>query len=133
MAGGSKPAPAEFDEIEKLMDDIEDDPDAQRRVVQLLRPLLPKEAASSEDASDRFLNDSPNILIKNLQKSLNPPPISAGSNASSLDPFSTGTVSGLGRRGEFPRCPWWSEGGVHAHDELCDVLPDEGSCWRCWH
>lgn len=99
-AGGSKP-PAEFDEIEKLMDDIEDDPDAQRRVVQLLRPLLPKEAASSEDASNRFLNDSPNILLKNLQKSLNPPPISAGSNASSLDPFSTGTVSGLGGAANF--------------------------------
>ncbi len=99
--GGSEPAPAEFDEIEKLMDDIEDDPDAQRRVVQLLRPLLPKEAASSEDASDRFLNDSPNILLKNLQKSLNPPPISAGSNASSLDPFSTGTVSGLGGAASF--------------------------------
>jgi hypothetical protein len=99
MAAG--PAPAAFDEIEALMDDIEDDPAAQARVVDLLRPLLPQEAASSDDASQRFFETGTKTLLANLQKPLNPPAIPAGAGAASLDPFSTEPASGLGGAAGF--------------------------------
>jgi hypothetical protein len=99
MATG--PAPAEFDEIEKLMDDIEDDEEAQKRVVNLLRPLLPRDAASNDDASQRFFDTGVSTLIGNLKRQLNPPQVPAGTGAASLDPFSTWTVSGLGGAAGF--------------------------------
>jgi hypothetical protein len=95
--GVASPAPAAFDEIETLMDDIENDPDAQTRVVVLLRGLLPQGAASADDASDRFFDDRADLLIEKLSKPLNPPPIAAGDGAASVDdPLSTEPVSGLG-------------------------------------
>jgi hypothetical protein len=95
------PAPAAFDEIESLMDDIEDDPAAQARVVDLLRPLLPQDAASSDDASQRFFETGTKTLIANLKKQLNPPVIPAGTGAASIDPFSTEPASGLGGAASF--------------------------------
>jgi hypothetical protein len=95
------PAPAEFDQIEALMDQIEDDEQAQKQVVNLLRPLLPQNAASNDDASARFFQSSVTTLIGNLKAQLTPPPIPAGSGAASLDPFSTATVSGLGGAAGF--------------------------------
>jgi hypothetical protein len=94
-------APAAFDEIEALMDDIEDDPSAQARVVDLLRPLLPQDAASSDDASQRFFKTGTKTLLANLQKPLNPPAIPAGTGAASIDPFSTEPASGLGGAAGF--------------------------------
>ena len=93
--------PAEFDEIEKLMDDIEDDDESQARAVDLVRQLLPRDAASSDDASSRFFEAGTSALITKLTKQLNPPKIPAGAGAASLDPFSTGKVSGLGGAAGF--------------------------------
>lgn len=95
------PAPPGFDEIEQLMDSIEDDPSAQARVVDLLRSLLPKDAASADDASERFFDLPTGNLIGKLTKPLNPPAIPAGTGAASLDPFSTEQVSGLGGAAGF--------------------------------
>lgn len=99
MAAG--PAPAAFDKIEALMEDIEDDPSAQAQVVDLLRPLLPRDAASSDDASQRFFETGTKTLLANLQKQLNPPAIPAGTGAASIDPFSTEPASGLGGAASF--------------------------------
>jgi predicted alpha/beta hydrolase family esterase len=85
-----------FAQLEAMMDSIEDDPDAQKQAVELLRGLLPQNAKSSEDASNIFFDLSPASLINKLSKGLNPPDIPAGVGAASLDPFSDGTMSGLG-------------------------------------
>jgi hypothetical protein len=95
--GGASAAPAAFDEIEALMDDIENDPAAQTRVVDLLRGLLPQDAASAEDASDRFFGDGAELLVEKLSRPLNPPAIAGGAGAASVDDSSsTEPVSGLG-------------------------------------
>jgi hypothetical protein len=99
--GVGRPAPAEFDEIKALMDSVEDDPAAQKRVVELIRTLLPRGAASTDDASQRFFETSTGTLIDRLSRPLNPPEIPAGTGAASLDPFSTEPVSGLGGAAGF--------------------------------
>jgi hypothetical protein len=98
---GKGPDRPEFAEIESLMDSVEDDPAAQSRAVDLLRSLLPQGAASRDDGSQRFFETRNSKLIDNLSRSLNPPPIKAGSSAASLDPFTTGRVSGLGGAAGF--------------------------------
>jgi hypothetical protein len=99
--GPLQPPPPDFDRIEALMDDIEDDDSAQASAVDLLRPLLSQDAASSDDASQRFFEMKTTTLVANLKKPLNPPPIPAGTGAASLDPFSTDRVSGLGGAAGF--------------------------------
>lgn len=100
--GAEGAAPAAFDEIEALMDSIEDDEAAQARVVDLLRPLLPQDAASSDDASDHFFETGTRVLINRLIKPVNPPQVTvAGAGAASIDPFSTEQVSGLGGAAGF--------------------------------
>ena len=82
--------------------DWADDPAVRKDVVQKIRGLLPAGAADAEDASDRFLAMNAEQLVTNLSRSLNPPPqAAAAGNASSLDPFSTGKVSGLGGAAGF--------------------------------
>jgi hypothetical protein len=61
-----------------MMDSIEDDPDAQKQAVELLRGLLPQDAKTSEDASNVFFDLSPASLISKLSKGLNSPDIPAG-------------------------------------------------------
>jgi hypothetical protein len=96
------PAEAEtFDTIEALMDTMPDDPADQKKAVDLLRGLMPQDAASSDDGSDVFFDTSASNLINKLAKPLNPPAIPAGAGAASLDPFSDGTVSGLGGAAGF--------------------------------
>ncbi len=95
------PTPAAFDELEKLMDSVEDDEAAQMRAVEVVRELLPREAASSDDASVRFFETGTASLMTKLTKKLNPPAIPAGVGAASVDPFSTGKVSGLGGAAGF--------------------------------
>jgi hypothetical protein len=99
MAAGE--APAALDDVRGLLDEIEDDPNAQLQAVDLLRAALPREAASSEDASERFFETSSSALIRNLTRPLNPPQIPAGAGAASLDPFSSDSVSGLGGAAGF--------------------------------
>jgi hypothetical protein len=94
-------APAAFDEIESLMDTMADHPTDQKRAVDSLRSLMPKEAASSDDGSNVFFDTSTPALINKLSKPLNPPVIPAGVGAASLDPFRDGTVSGLGGAAGF--------------------------------
>lgn len=94
--------PAEFDELKTLMKDIGDaDDDTKARAVDLVRKLLPKDAASTDDASQRFFETGAASLIGKLTKKLNPPSIPPGTGAASLDPFSTGKVSGLGGAAGF--------------------------------
>jgi hypothetical protein len=83
------------------MDSVEDDPDARTKAVDLLRGLLPQTAASSDDASDVFFDMSTGALIEKLTRQLTPPIIPVGATASSLDPFATGSVSGLGGAASF--------------------------------
>ena len=84
------------------MDGIEDADDSTKaRAVDLVRKLLPKDAASTDDASQRFFDTGAAALLTKLTKKLNPPAIPAGVGAASLDPFSTGKVSGLGGAAGF--------------------------------
>jgi len=94
-------APAEFDEAKALMDGLEDEPAQQAKLVDLLRGLAPRESASSDDASDIFFDIGTDTLIQKLTRQLNPPAISVDTAASSLDPFATGAVSGLGGAAGF--------------------------------
>jgi hypothetical protein len=94
-------APEEFEKIENLMNTIQDDPVDQEQAVDLLRGLMPKDAASSDDGSDVFFDISTPVLINKLTKPLNPPAIATGAGAASLDPFSDRTVSGLGGAAGF--------------------------------
>jgi len=98
------PAPAAFDQIKSMMDQIENLPENQTSVVDLLRSLLPQDAATGDDASLRFFQLSPEALVDKLSTSLTPPPIEAGAGAASiaeLDPFQSGTTSGLGGAASF--------------------------------
>ena len=74
-------APEAFDEIEALMETMQDDPADQKKAVDLLRGLMPEEAASSDDGSDIFFDTSTSVLINKLAKPLNPPAIPAGAGA----------------------------------------------------
>jgi hypothetical protein len=96
-----KTAPADFDELEKLVDTVSDDPADQKQAVDLIRNLLPKDAASSDDASDAFFDTSTSALINRVGKPLNPPVISAGSGATAIDPFRSAATSGLGGAAGF--------------------------------
>jgi hypothetical protein len=93
--------PTEFDELKQLMDAVEDDPDSQIRAVNLVRQLLPQNAASTDDASQRFFDTNATVLVTKLTKPLTPPTIPAEPGAASLDPFSTEKVSGLGGAAGF--------------------------------
>jgi hypothetical protein len=96
----ASPVPAEFATIKAQISQIDNISDSDREdVVNLLRSLLPQDAATNDDASGRFFSQSPDLLIQKFSKSLTPPPIPAGMGAASipeLDPFHTGEVSGLG-------------------------------------
>lgn len=98
-AGGA--APADFDELEKLMDTVSNDPADQKKAADLIRKLLPKDAASSEDASDTFFDTNTSVLINKVSKPLNPPVVPAGSGAASIDPFRSTASSGLGGAAGF--------------------------------
>ena len=99
-SGGSV-APEVFSKIEALMETMDEDPDDQKEAVDLLRGLMPQEAASTDDGSEVFFDLSTPALINKLSRPLTPPPITAGAGAASLDPFSDGTISGLGGAAGF--------------------------------
>ena len=96
----ASPVPSEFATIKTQISQIENISDSDRDdVVNLLRSLLPQEAATNDDASGRFFSQPSDLLIQKLSKSLTPPQIPAGMGAASipeLDPFHTGEVAGLG-------------------------------------
>jgi len=82
--------------------DWEDDPAVRKQVVATIRGLLPAHGADPEDATDRFLSMSTDLLITNLSRTLTPPQnVPQGAGAASLDPFSSGPVSGLGGAAGF--------------------------------
>jgi hypothetical protein len=82
--------------------DWEDDPAVRKQVVATIRGLLPAHGADAEDATDRFLSMNTDLLITNLSRTLTPPQnVPQGAVAASLDPFSSGPVSGLGGAAGF--------------------------------
>jgi hypothetical protein len=82
--------------------DWADKPAVRQDVVSVIRGLLPAHGADAEDATDRFFSMNADLLISNLSRSLNPPPnLPQGAGAASLDPFSSGPVSGLGGAAGF--------------------------------
>src|ERR1035441_8787711 len=84
------------------VDDWADDPGVRNIVVTSIRELLPQSSADAEDASDRFFAMTPELLLANLSRTLNPPPnLPSGTNASSVDPFAGGSASGLGGAASF--------------------------------
>jgi len=88
--------------VQQSVGDWEDDPSVRENVVTVIRGLLPARSADAEDASDRFLSMKADLLITNLSRSLNPPQnVPQGASAASLDPFSSGPVSGLGGAAGF--------------------------------
>jgi hypothetical protein len=92
---------SKFSELVGAVNDWEDDPDVRRQVVETIRGLLPEGTADAEDASNLFFKLKPDALIQNLERSLNPPPITTGSSAASLDPFATSSGGGLGGAASF--------------------------------
>jgi hypothetical protein len=83
------------------MDTVSNDPADQKKAADLIRNLLPKDAASSDDASDTFFDTSTSVLVNKVSRPLNPPVLPAGSGAASLDPFSSVATSGLGGAAGF--------------------------------
>ena len=83
------------------MDTVSDDPADQKKAADLIRNLLPKDAASSDDASDVFFDLGTSTLIDKVSKSLTPPAIPVGNAAAALDPFRTVAESGLGGAAGF--------------------------------
>jgi hypothetical protein len=82
--------------------DWEDDPAVRKQVVATIRGLLPAHGADAEDATDRFLSMNADLLITNLSRTLTPPQnVPQGASAASIDPFSSGPVSGLGGAANF--------------------------------
>jgi hypothetical protein len=82
--------------------DWADKPAVRQDVVSVIRGLLPAHGADAEDATDRFFSMNADLLIMNLSRSLNPPQnLPQGAGAASLDPFSSGRVSGLGGAAGF--------------------------------
>lgn len=90
-----------FSQLLSAVDDWEDDPSSRRQVVGTIRALLPKGSADTEDASNLFFKLNPDALIENLKRSLNPPPVTPGTNAASLDPFATSSGGGVGGAASF--------------------------------
>lgn len=98
------PAPGAFGQIKSMMDQIENRPDSQRAIVDLLRALLPPNAKSTDDASIRFFELPSDLLVEKLSKSLTPPQIKSGGGAAALanlDPFRPPQTSGLGGAAGF--------------------------------
>jgi hypothetical protein len=90
-----------FSGLLAALNDWEDDPAARRQVVETVRGLLPKDTADAEDASNLFFRLTPDALIENLKRTLNPPPITPGSSAASLDPFASSSGEGIGGAASF--------------------------------
>jgi len=78
-----------------------DDPDVRNKVVESVRQLVSGNAADTEDASNLFFKLKPESLITNLSRSLNPPAITPGASAASLDPFRLTSQGGLGGAASF--------------------------------
>jgi pimeloyl-ACP methyl ester carboxylesterase len=100
-SGGENDKAEVFDRIEALMEGIEEDPARQAEAASLVRSLVSPEGASADDASDRFFEMKPSMLVEKLSRSLNPPVASSPGAALSVDPFSTGITSGLGGAASF--------------------------------
>src|SRR3954452_12124730 len=98
--GGPEDTSGKFAELEKLMEQVEDQPDARTRAVDLVRSLLAHggiltdQQAETDDGSDHFQRLSPEKLMQRLAHSLQPP--ASHANALALDPFGTEHISGLG-------------------------------------
>src|SRR5262249_55446304 len=92
---------SKFFELVAAANDWEDDPDARRQVVETIRGLLPKDTADAEDASNLFFKLNRHALIEKLTRNLNPPPITPGSSAASLDPFAISPGGGMGGAASF--------------------------------
>lgn len=83
--------------VTQSLDDWPDDPAVRKTVVETVRGLLPAGSANIEDASDRFFALSPDQLVTNLSRSLNPPvTVAGGANAPTMDSSPTGTATARG-------------------------------------
>ena len=94
-------AQQKLSQVERAIDEWEDDPELRKTVVQTIRELLPGNAADAEDASDKFLSLKPDGLLNNLSRSLNPPPNASGANAAALDPFAVSSGGSSGGAASF--------------------------------
>ena len=102
MEAPDNAAQSKLDRVMQSVDDWADDPGVRNDVVASIRELLPSDSADAEDASDRFFAMKPELLLANLSRTLNPPPnLPQGANASSVDPFASGSASGLGGAASF--------------------------------
>jgi hypothetical protein len=93
---------SKLDAVMQSVDDWADDPSVREAVVTSIRDLLPRSCADAEDASDRFFAMTPELLLANLSRTLNPPPnVPSEANAASVDPFASSSTSGLGGAASF--------------------------------
>ncbi|MFN0073878.1 MAG: hypothetical protein ACKVVP_20550 [Chloroflexota bacterium] len=81
-------ADAKLDQAKQLVGRLNDSPAARRELVDLVRSILPRAAANSEDASDRFFTVDPDQLMHRLSQ----PIMQAGPSARS----GAGGASSLG-------------------------------------
>ena len=89
-------------EAQSLVDNLTEDPAAQKRAVQLIRGILSRDSADAEDASNRFFALREDELLGQLSRSLNPPPrVPERGGAAAIDPFSLEPVSGIGGAAGF--------------------------------
>lgn len=95
-------APQVFSDLADGMTDIDEAGDeAQAKVVDLLRSAVSGDAASGDDGSAALFGLKSSVLLKRASRPLNPPRNVPSGGGASLDPLSTGTVSGLGGAAGF--------------------------------
>jgi len=92
---------ATLNKVASQLDDWEDSPATRTEIVNSIRQLLQTSGADKEDASSLFFKLNADALVVNLSQSLNPPPVTPGSSAASLDPFASSSGGGRGGAASF--------------------------------
>lgn len=108
---------AALSQAQALVPKLDDDPDAQRQFVEILRAQLSKDDADPDDGSDGFFEKDPVELLQSLSEPVPPPPLPAGGGgaamlegggeggpeggAAGLGDFFSGVKAGAGRALNF--------------------------------
>ncbi|MGH8929063.1 MAG: hypothetical protein ACRDZO_00085, partial [Egibacteraceae bacterium] len=87
---GDAQAEARLEEIKPLLTQVEDDPDARRAVVDVVRGVLPRRSEDLEDASDEFFSEDPVELMDRLAEVVLPPPVLPSGDSGGAADFSGG-------------------------------------------
>ncbi|HEV8581639.1 MAG TPA: hypothetical protein VGX68_21435 [Thermoanaerobaculia bacterium] len=75
---------AALTQAQALVPNLDNDLDAQRQFVEILRAQLPKDDADPDDGSDGFFEKDPVELLQSLSEPVPPPPLPAGGGGAAM-------------------------------------------------